>query len=90
MGMFLLCCDRSAPCRIAAQFLRFPFKPAATLATRSEWPSISGHLVGEREELWWNFETERLGGIELIASSNLVGCMIGMSAGLVPFKMLPV
>jgi hypothetical protein len=35
------------------------------LATRSEWPSISKHLVGEREELWWNFETERLGGIEV-------------------------
>jgi hypothetical protein len=48
------------------------------------------HLVGEGEELWWNFEAESLGGIELIASSNLVGCMTGMSAGLASFRMLPV
>ena len=44
------------------------------------------HLVGEREQRRRHGEAERIGGLELMTNSNLVGCCTGRSAGLSPLR----
>jgi hypothetical protein len=50
--------------------------------------SSFNHLVGEREQLIWNFEAERLAVVRLMMRSNLVGCSTGMSPGFAPRRIL--
>jgi len=50
--------------------------------------ALFDHLVGSGEQRLRHVEAERLGGREIDASSNLVGCSTGRSAGLAPLRIL--
>jgi hypothetical protein len=48
------------------------------------------HPVGSHLQSQWDCKPKRLGGFEVYTSSNLVGCMTGMSAGFSPLRIRPV
>ena len=60
--------------------------PAAPPSKRDELAPFSlDQLVGGKRSRW-HLEAERFGRVEAITSSNMVDCMTGSSAGLVPLR----
>src|SRR5215472_5516171 len=63
VGSLLTCCARAASGHAAAP-------PSSVMNSRR-------HLVGEREQLLWNLEAQRLGGLEVDGQFELRGLLNG-------------
>src|SRR6516164_6734858 len=59
---------------------KFHFEPPSCF-------TLFDHLVGTREQRWWDFEAQRFRGLEIDNEFVIVGACTGKSAGFSPLRM---
>jgi hypothetical protein len=69
--------DQQNPPAVATGLPEVRFAPKAP----QQKAPLFDHLVGAAQQRERNGDAERLGGLEVITKSNLIGCSTGMSAG---------